>query len=176
MIESARRQRLAGQALFVMLFLGVLFWRLLPLAPGRVAWPGPDLTLALALIWMLRRPEQLPVLTVALLFLIEDIILMRPIGLGAAIAVIGTEAARKREQRWRQLPFMVEWLRVAMLVALMMLANRFLLTMFFLPLPSLGQAILQYIATVAAYPLVAGFGAWLLGLRRSRAERDTGPR
>ncbi|UFM63445.1 rod shape-determining protein MreD [Paracoccus sp. MA] len=173
MIEPARRQRLLGQALFVALFLAILFWRLLPLAPGRIGWPGPDLGLCLALVWVLRRPEQVPVLTIAVLFLIEDILLLHPIGLGAALAVIGTEAARKREQRWRELPFMVEWLRVAMLLALMMVANRFLLVIFFLPLPPFGQVILQYIATVAAYPLVAGLAGWVLGLPRGRAERDT---
>lgn len=176
MIEPARRHRLFGQALFILLFLAVLFWRLLPLAPGRVAWPGADLALCLTMVWILRRPEQLPVLTVAVLFLIADIVLMHPIGLAAAIAVIGTEAARVREARWRQLPFMVEWLRVAMLLALMMLANRFLLGMFFLPLPPLGQVLLQYIATVAAYPLVAGAAVWGLGLSRNRVERDTGIR
>lgn len=173
MIESARRRRITGQALYVALFLAILFWRLLPLAPGRVAWPGPDLGLCLTLLWVLRRPEQVPVPTIAALYLIEDILLMRPIGLGAAITVLGTEAARKREHRWRELPFMVEWMRVAMLLALMMLANRSLLTVFFLTPPPLGLALLQFIATTATYPVVAGLGAWALGLMRSRAERDT---
>ncbi|MFC3568934.1 rod shape-determining protein MreD [Paracoccus sp. TOH] len=172
MIEPARRQRFLGQALFVILFLAILFWRLLPLAPGRIGWPGPDLALCLVLVWVLRRPEQVPVLTIALLFLIEDILLLRPIGLFAAVAVMGTEAARNREQHWRELPFMVEWLRVTMLLALMMVANRFLLAIFFLPLPPLGQVLLQFIATTGAYPLVAGLAGWLFGLPRNRAERD----
>ncbi|WP_347266350.1 rod shape-determining protein MreD [Paracoccus sp. (in: a-proteobacteria)] len=176
MIEPARRQRLAGQALFAALFLAILFWRLLPLplAPGRAAWPGPDLGLCLALLWVLRRPQNLPVLTVALLFLVADVLLMQPIGLGAAIAVIGTEAARTREQRWRQLPFMVEWLRVAILLALMMLTNRFLMSVTFLPLPALGMVIVHYLATVAVYPPLAGLCAWALGLRRNPAERAPG--
>ncbi len=173
MIEPARRQRIIGQALFIGLFLAILFWRLVPLAPGRVLWPGPDLSLCLTLVWVLRRPEQVPVLTIGLIFLIEDIILLRPIGLWAAVMVIGTEAARKREASWRELPFMVEWLRVAILMAMMMAGYRFLMAMFFLPLPSLGQVILQYIATVAAYPLVAGFCGWLVGLPRNRAESET---
>jgi len=173
MIDPARRRRILGQALFAALFLAILFWRLLPLAPGRIGWPGPDLALCLALVWVLRRPEQVSVLTVALLFLIEDILLMRPIGLGAALAVIGTEAARRREQRWRELPFMVEWLRVAMLLGLVVAANRILLAVFFLPLPPLGQVVLQLIATVAAYPLVAWLAGRAFGLARARADRDT---
>ncbi len=55
--------------------------QMLPLAPGRVLWPGPDLSLCLAMVWVLRRPEQVPVLTIGLIFLIEDIMLLRPIGL-----------------------------------------------------------------------------------------------
>ena len=172
MIDPGRRRRLLGQARYVALFLVILFWRLLPLAPGRVFWPGPDLGLCLTLIWVLRRPEQIPVLTIAALYLVEDILLLRPIGLGAAIVVLGTEAARKREQRWRELPFMVEWLRVTMLLALMMLADRFLLTMFFLTPPPLGQAMLQFIATIAAFPVVAGLAGWALSMPRSTAERD----
>lgn len=172
MIDPGRRRRIFGQAVYVALFLAILFWRLLPLAPGRVIWPGPDLGLCLTLIWVLRRPEQVPVLGIAALYLIEDILLLRPIGLGAAVVVLGTEAARKREQRWRELPFMVEWLRVTMLLALMMLAYRFLLTIFFLPPPPLGQAMLQFIATTAAYPLLAALAARGLGLPRSTADRD----
>ena len=62
MIDPIRRHRLLGQALYIALFLIILFWRLLPLAPGRVFWPGPDLGLCLTLIWVLRRPDQIPVL------------------------------------------------------------------------------------------------------------------
>ncbi|MFD2439677.1 hypothetical protein ACFSS8_05570 [Paracoccus kondratievae] len=86
--------------------------------------------------------------------------------------MIATEAARKREQRWRELPFMIEWLRVSMLLALMMLSYRILLAVFFLPLPPLGQVILQYIATVGSYPIIAGLVGYTFGLSRTRAERD----
>ena len=47
------------------------------------------------------------------------------------------------------------------------------MALFFLPLPALGQVILQYIATIAVYPLVAGLAGWLFGLPRNRAESDT---
>lgn len=175
MIEPARRRRLAGQILFVLLFLAILFLRMIPLNPGRVIWPGPDLALCLCLAWVLRRPKQAPVLVIALLFLLEDIMLWRPLGLWAAIVVIATEAARRREQSWRELPFMVEWVRVAMLMAAMMLAYRFALSLFFLPRPPLGQTILQFIATTATYPVVVGLMLWPLGLRRGKADSDTRP-
>ena len=113
------------------------------------------------------------VLVVAALFLLEDILLLRPPGLWTAIVVLGSDAARRREHRWRELPFVIEWLRVAALLAIMALAGRLALSMFFLPLPPLGQAVLQYIATVAAWPVVAGLLAWPLGLRRTPSEIET---
>lgn len=176
MIEAARRQRLVGLVLFVLLFLAILFVRLLPLNPGRIGWPGPDMAICLTLAWVLRRPDLAPAVIVAALFLLEDILLLRPLGLWAAIVVLGTEAARKREQRWRELPFMIEWLRVATLMAMMMLANRFALALFFLPMPPLGQVILQFIATAGSYPLITGLMHWPLGLRRGLTDTDTRPR
>lgn len=62
--------------------------------------------------------------------------------------------------------FMVEWLRVSILIGLMMLAYRLVLFLFLLPVPALGQVILQYLATIAFYPLVVFGARWLIGLRR----------
>ena len=92
--------------------------------------------------------------------------MMRPLGLWTAIVVLATEAARHREHRWRELPFMIEWLRVAVLIALIVLANRFAMALFFVQIPSLGQVILQYLATIIAYPVVVVVSRWTLGLRR----------
>ena len=132
---------------------------LLPLSPGAIRWPGPDWLMALTLAWVLRRPEQLPVLSVAAVMLLADVLFLRPIGLGAAIAVVATEAARRRETRWAEQGFVAEWLRVGALVALGLLAERVVMTLFVIPpalapLPPLGQDILRLIATLAAYPLV----------------------
>ncbi|AXC49436.1 rod shape-determining protein MreD [Paracoccus suum] len=166
MIEAPTRRRLIGQSIYVCTALLLLFLRLLPLHPGAVTWPGPDLLLCLTLAWVLRRPEQVPVVLIAAVFLIEDVLLQRPIGLWAAIAVLGTEAARHREVRWREHAFMVEWLRVGVLIAVMILAQRIAMALFVLPLPALGQTMLQLLATVAAYPPVVLAGHLLFGLRR----------
>ncbi|MDO5632721.1 MAG: rod shape-determining protein MreD [Paracoccus sp. (in: a-proteobacteria)] len=173
MIEGARGRMLMGTGLFCICILGLLFVRLLPLNAGTVGWPGPDLGLCLTFAWVLRRPAQVPALLIAVLFLVEDIILYRPIGLWALIVLLGTESARLREQRWREHPFMVEWLRVSILIGVMMLGYRIVQVLVLLPVPALGQVMLQYIATVAAYPLVVVVARWTLGLRRiSPADAD----
>ncbi len=165
-VSRPARSNLTGAALFSMGFLLILFMRILPLNTGFTGWPGPDLGLCLAFAWVLRRPEQLPAILVAVAFLIEDIMLLRPIGLWAAFVLAGTETARLREARWRDQPFMIEWLRVALLIGAMGLGYRIVQILFLLPVPALGQVILQYIATIAAYPLVVGGARWLFGLRR----------
>ena len=110
-------------------------------------------------------------LVIAALMLVADILFLRPIGLTAALAVVATEAARHREARWRAQGFLVEWLRVAILLGLMVLGVRVVSTLFLIPpalapLPPLGQDILHLIATVAAYPLVVAV-LHILGLRRA---------
>lgn len=165
-IDHVRNARYAQMALYTLLVLAILLLRLLPMSPGLTRWPGPDLTLCLTFIWVLRRPDQIPVLLIALAFLVEDLMLLRPIGLWTAIVVIGSEAARVREQRWREQSFMVEWLRVSILIALMMFGYRIALAISFVPLPSFGQMMMQLIATVMAYPVVALAARWALGLTR----------
>lgn len=171
MAFAPRQRLLIGQALFVLSGLTLIVAALLPLSPGAPSWPGPDWLTALILVWVLRRPEQAPVMLVAGLALTADILLLRPIGLGAALTVIATESARQREQRWAEQGFLAEWLRVAALLALMMLADRVIRSVFVIPptlapMPPLWQDGMRLIATAGAYPVVAA-ATRLLGLRRA---------
>lgn len=161
-----RRRVLAGTVLFCAAMAVLLFLRLLPLSAGAVRLPGPDLGLCLVLAWVQRRPDQLAAPVIVLVFAVQDIILFHPLGLWPAIVLLGTEAARLREARWRDAPFMVEWLRVAVLIGMMLLTYRIVQVLFMMPVPALGQVILHYIATVAAYPLVILAARVLVGLRR----------
>lgn len=165
MIELPRRSFLAGTLSFLLVCWLLLFIRLLPLSPGG-ALPGPDLVLALIMAWVLRRPDQLAAPVIVAVVLLEDVLLMRPPGLWAVIVLLGSEAARVREPRWRDQGFMVEWLRVAVLMAAMTVAYRIAQVTFMLPVPALGQVMLQLLATIAAYPPVVLGARWLLGLRR----------
>ncbi|RJL01904.1 rod shape-determining protein MreD [Paracoccus aestuarii] len=166
MIGLPSRAFVTGTLLFLGCVWLLLFIRLLPLSRGVTGWPGPDLAVPLILAWVLRRPDQLAAPVIVLALLVEDLLLMRPLGLWTAIVLLGSEAARLREPRWRDQPFMVEWLRVGILIGVMMLAYRFVQVLFLLPVAALGQVILQYLATVAAYPAVVFGARWLIGLRR----------
>lgn len=167
MIERARRNLSAGSVLLVLCWIGLLFFRLLPLSGGLSGWPGPDLGLCLIFAWVLRRPDQIPAVLVVALVLAEDLLLWRPPGLWTLFVLLGSETARTRESRWRDQPFMVEWLRVSILICGMMLGYRVVQLLFFLPVPGLGQVMLQLIATVAAYPLVVIAARFVVGLRHA---------
>ncbi len=172
MIDGARRRQLVGITFYVALGLAILFLRLLPLNPGKVSWPGPDLLLCLTFAWILRRPEQVPALIVAAMFLVEGLLLLKPIGLWAAIVLMATEIARRNEHRWRDQPFLLEWLRIGLLVLGAVMLDRIVQAAFFVPQtlaprPPLGQVLMNVIATVAAYPLVVLAARWLVGLRRA---------
>lgn len=153
-------------ALFAGLAAASLFLRLLPmdLMPGRL--PGPDLLLCLVLAWVLRRPDYMPALLVAVVFLIEDLILMRPPGLWALVVLLGTEFLRHRQALMRELGFPAEWGMVSLVVTAMFLAERLALSLSVVPMPALGLSTLQLVMTVLAYPLVVAACHALMRVRK----------
>lgn len=169
MVAPATRRQLVGMVIYALLALVIIVLRLLPLSPGSLRFPGPDLLLCLSFVWVLRRPRDVPAPLIAAMVLIEDILTLRAPGLWAVAVLTGTEAARLREHRWRDQPFLVEWLRVAVLMGVMMIGARLVLMLVLVPVPPLGQIVLQFLATAGAYPIVALLARWLLGLRRGAA-------
>lgn len=160
------QRMLSGLIVFLLCEFLLLFARILPVSAGGIGLPGPDLSLCLLLAWLLRRPEQLPAVVIALFFLLEDALLLRPLGLWAGIVLIASEALRVREVRWRDQPFVLEWFRVALLIGTMVLGYRFVQMLFLLPVPSFGKVMMQCGFTIASYPLVVFLARWLVGLRR----------
>ncbi|MFC6585378.1 hypothetical protein [Sulfitobacter aestuariivivens] len=66
------------RAAFFVLALVILFFHLLPLETTPRRWAGPDVLLAFACAWCLRRPEYVPSVILALAFLLADLLLQRP--------------------------------------------------------------------------------------------------
>ena len=161
----------AGAWPYRTLFLGLaalsLFARLLPLGNSTALWPGPDLLLCLTLAWILRRPDFVPALLIVAVFLVEDMLILRPPGLWTAIVLIGAEFLRGREPLTRELPFPLEWAMVAAVILLMMGANRLVLAITVSPQPGFAAAFLQSVLTILTYPVIVGFSRALFGLRKS---------
>ena len=167
MVESLATRRLIWRVAFVTLAALVAFVQLLPLGSGAGGLPGPDLLSLLAIVWVLRRPDYVPVLLIAIVMLLGDFLFMRPPGLWAAITVLGTEFLRVREQGMRDLPFFVEWGLVASVLLAMTLGEALVLLILVVPQPPLGLTLIQLILTVIAYPLVVGLTTLVFGLRRA---------
>ena len=153
-----------------LLFLAVaavlLFLRLLPLQSAAGHLPGPELLLCLIFAWTVRRPDYLPVLMIAGVVLLEDMLLMRPPGLWTGLVILAAEFVRARVALTRELNFGVEWLLVAGLMAALFVAYRVILALAFLPQPAFGFALVQILWSVAAYPFVVAVSRYGLDLHK----------
>lgn len=151
---------------FVILALFILFVRLLPLGstPGQL--PGPDLLLCVLLAWVMRRPDYLPVLLITAIVFLDDVMLMRPLGLWTALVVLATEFLRSRAALTRELSFAVEWMLIAGLMIGLLVSYRMLFAISFLPQPAFGFALTQTLWSIICYPFVVVVSRIILDLRK----------
>jgi len=148
---------------FVALGMAIIFFQLLPLETIPRRFTGPDLLLAFTLAWAVRRPDYVPVLSIAAVALTADFLLQRPPGLWAAILVLVTGTVKKRSTGLRDQTFAVEWLNVSFAIIAVTLVYRLVQTLLVIPQAPLGLASIQMMMTIVTYPLVAaitvlGFG------------------
>ncbi|MBU2867099.1 rod shape-determining protein MreD [Pacificibacter marinus] len=154
---------------FVLICTIALFFCILPLEVGAGRWPGPDLMLAFAFAWVLRRPAYVPMVLVGLIFLIGDFIFMRPPGLWAALCVIAVEFLRGREGMSRDMPFLIEWATVSALLLGLAVVYRICLGISIVDHTSFGLVILQQISTLLVYPIVVLISTFLMGVTKITA-------
>ena len=166
MVDPVTSQRWAYWTLLSAIAAFLLFAKLVPLDLSAGKWPGPDWIIAISFAWVLRRRDYVPTLLLAVILLIFDLLLMRPPGLWAALALIGLEFLRSRSALSRDLPFLFEWALVSVVMAVMTLANRLILAIFVVGQPGLGKDLLLLSATVLVYPLVVVISARVLGVRK----------
>ena len=169
MADAAFSNKWLMRGVFAVLCLMLIFAQLLPLETTPRRWAGPDFMIALALAWAVRQPDYTPAFLVAAMFLLADLLLLRPPGLGAAIMVVACEIQRSRALRLRDSTFATEWLSAAALMIAAAVGYRLLGAIVLTPLPSLGLMLMQVLMTIAAYPLVVVLSQVLLGVRRATA-------
>ncbi|EYD72114.1 Rod shape-determining protein MreD [Rubellimicrobium mesophilum DSM 19309] len=139
---------------------------LLPLNTVPRSYGAPDILLAATAAWAARRPDTLPALVVAGVFLLADFLFHRPPGLYAALVLMMTESLRRRSPRLRRGSFLVEWLTVAVWIAAIGLASYLILALLMIPQAAIRYTLVQTVLTIALYPVVAGVAHVALGLRR----------
>ena len=97
---------------------------------------------------------------------VEDVMLMRPLGLWTALVVLATEFLRSRAALTRELSFAVEWMLIAGLMIGLLLAYRLFFAVSFLPQPGFGFALTQTLWSILCYPFVVMISRILLDLRK----------
>lgn len=168
--------RLWGMRLtFGLIVCIILFFHLLPLETSPRRWVGPDLLLGFACAWSLRRPEYVPTVALAGLFLLADLLLFRPPGLWALLALLACEHLKTRARSLRDGSFANEWLTVCIVMACVAVGYRVALTLTLVDLPGTGLALFELVMTMLFYPLVVGVTHFLLGVRKAApGELDAG--
>lgn len=146
---------------------GVLtFFLILPLdtTPGHL--PGPEVMLCLTFAWLHRRPDYLPPWLIAGVFVMLDIMLMRPPGLMTALVIMGSEFLRTRQQVSVETPFGTEWLMATAVIVAIFVLQGLILALFAVPGAGLASSGVQAVLTVLAYPVVVFLSRYALQVRR----------
>lgn len=130
-------------------------------AADRIA--NPDLLFCLLAAWSVRRPAAVPLALVLALGITADLLLGRPPGPGALGLVLVTEYLRTR----RTAGFAFEVLRAGVLFAALLAGTALLLVITLAPNPGPEPLARHWLATMLAYPVIAGLVQ--VGLTASRA-------
>lgn len=169
-------ERLGGlwvyRGFFVAMAAVLVFLQLLPLHPGPGQIPGPDVLLLVALSWTIFRPALLPVWLLACVFLVSDLLLMRPPGLWTALTILACEFLRVRRAPLKNSTFFMEWVLVAGVITAMFVAQTVVLSLFAVPQATFGLTVIRMIFTILAYPLVVALAGRAIGLSKSSEDRD----
>lgn len=166
MSDSVRVDTLGWLALWLALAAAWMFSRMLPLTPVAGGWPLPDLLLVVTLGWVMRRPAHLPAVAIGLVWLVEDMLTLRPPGLWALMVLAGTEFLRARHAMVREINLGLEWAIVAGVIAAMWLGNRLILAIVMVPNVPLDLSLMQLLATVALYPVAVFVLHFVLQVRK----------
>lgn len=165
------------RCLYLLLCMSLIFLHLLPFDTSRPSplenstlferiWVAPDLTLALTCAWVIRRPEFVPPLLVAGVFVVTDLLYQRPPGLWAALVLMGTETLRARAAGLRDLTFPVELVTVAVTLSVMTMGYLLLLALLLIDRPPLSLGLMQLFVTLVCYPLVVYVSQIVFGVRK----------
>lgn len=144
----------------VLIFIGVL-----PMQSRNLGAAVPDLTFCVTVAWVMRRPESAPAILVAIVCFAGDVLFGRPLGIWSFLMVAGTEYFRNRETGKGLQMRLLEWLSVAILFGIMLIAYRVILYASLTPAPGLPALFWHFLVTVLAYPPTVAVLYWLLKVR-----------
>jgi rod shape-determining protein MreD len=128
---------------------------------------APDLLIAFAFAWSVRRPEYVPAVLLSAVFLLTDLLLQRPPGLWALLALIACENLKVRGRSLRDSSFGPEWFAVTLWLVAILLLNRLVLVLVLVPRPDLKLSLIELGLTILVYPIVVLITHLLMGVRKA---------
>ncbi|SDX11680.1 rod shape-determining protein MreD [Ruegeria halocynthiae] len=164
------------RSLYVALSVFVLFLHLLPLDAKPDRLPFPDVLIALTYAWVLRRPEYVPILMIAIVMFTADLLLQRPPGLLAALVVLGAAYLHSAAVGMKDTGFVSEWTTVGAVITVVFVLNRLILAILSVQQATLGPVVAQVVLTIAIYPVMVLFSQSAFGVRRKSVADSTMPR
>ena len=159
----------ARRGLYLGASLVLILAALVPLSAVPRALPPPEALLVLTLAWVARRPAEVPPAAIAGVFLLADLLLMRPPGLHAFLVLAAAEWLRWHPARTASFP--AEWARAAGAVLVVAAAEQAILTLTLAGAPPAGPALARALLTALSYPLAALVAGVILGARAPRPAR-----
>lgn len=165
MVDPVALHLWSWRLLYPLICAVIVFAQLIPLQTTPMHIPPPDLLVALTCAWVVRRPDQIPVISVAVVFFLADILLQRPPGLGVALMIVATEFLRSRSPFMREFPFLLEWGVVLVVIMALAIGMRLPMQIMMLPPPPFDLAAREVVATAFVYPICALICHFILKVR-----------
>lgn len=154
----------AGRAGYLALMTAIAVLAMLPGEAVPRRWPLPDVALMITFAWIVRRPAEVPTLSIAAVFLAADFLTGHAPGLRAALVLIAAEHLRAHARRPEGLG--AEWARAGAAILTVAVLERVALGLTLAPAPPLGPVVLRALGGAAGYPLAVAFVVLVLGVRR----------
>jgi len=153
--------RLIRAALLLTLGLIAIFIEAAPLGLSADAFPSPDILFCVVAYWSIRRPGAASLLAIFALALARDLLTDAPVGAGALTLVIASEFLKTLGPGLSRRSFATEWLLLAIVLALVLLAQWLVVLALLAHPPYLTDLAYQWLATMALYPALALVFRWL---------------
>ncbi|WP_368186532.1 rod shape-determining protein MreD [Aestuariibius sp. HNIBRBA575] len=166
MVEAPASRIWIARGTYITIAILLIFLQLLPLNTLPPRWAPPDLILAVTLAWVARRPDFMPILSVAFVFLLCDFLFQRPPGLYTALMLILTETLRARSRNLRNSAFSVEWATIALGIVAITFGYRLVQSVALLHQAPFWLTMVQMVLTILIYPVVAVLSQILFGIAR----------
>lgn len=161
-------------AFLIALGLVAIYVPLVPFSLAAEDGGPPDLLFCLVIAWILRRPDTAPLVLVLTLGLLADVLNSRPIGLGALALVLSSELFRAQRSLLVGVPFILEWIAVALTLVAAGLCAFLVLKVTFMDGPSVRQLVTHALVTALFYPVVVVVLHWMIGIRAPEARPQPG--